>query len=112
MEEGDALFVDVDRNTRDTPLAIPAFLAEGRHPRWFCDIPEPAARGGDSKLTERLRKRKGIGQAAARRGPCKPEDGAVVASQAPTFQDGGDRDNYAMLPNLGSARCSVRRPSM
>ena len=67
-EEGDALFVDLDRTTRDTPFVILRFVAEGGHPRWFCDIPEPAARELYEKLTERLRERKGV-----------PEGDATVA---------------------------------
>lgn len=76
-EEGDTLFVDLDRTTRDTPFVILGFVAEGGHPRWFCDIPEPAARELYEKLTERLRRRNGAAEGDAAVAGSRPRNGRL-----------------------------------
>ncbi len=57
--EGDALFMDMDTTTSDSPFVILATPHNSHHTGWFCDIPEPAANELFRKLKERLRSRDG-----------------------------------------------------
>ena len=53
--EGDALFMDMDKTTSESPFVILANSLDSPHSGWFCDIPEPAADELYRKLKERLK---------------------------------------------------------
>ncbi len=58
-DDGDTLFVDLDKTTCASPFVILAMSFEATHVRWFCDIAMPAAAELYEKLSTHLLHRDG-----------------------------------------------------
>jgi len=84
-QDGDRLFVDLDRTTRDTPFVIVGLMTQADYPRWFCDIPEPAAREFYAKLADRMRERNPNPPRDQREGGSGQGNAAMMARQAHTL---------------------------